>query len=117
MALVCHGRGGFFSGQQIGRTHTVEDKAGWKGLGKMLDGLPARAVHGDEPFRVEFLDGCDGLSDDRLKQGAGEMKSAEDCMNGVDTCYLARMVDGIDDARMGATRNDHQPLSLKMMGS
>ena len=73
-----------------------------------MSGRTARAMAGHNILWLDCFQGLDGTWDDRLKQSAAKMETANDSINGLDTCQGLGMKNGVDDARVTTAGNDYQ---------
>src|SRR5262249_17662500 len=74
--------------------------------------LPAGAMSWDDQRRIDFLECSDGWRDERLKDLAGEMKSAHHGIHLLDSGQLLSVANGIDCPRVPTAGEDHQALGL-----
>src|SRR5579863_1229813 len=78
-------------------------------LGDALGCSPAGAVGGYNHCWFDLLEGIDGRRDDRLEEGARQVKSTQ---NGVDllySCLRPCHAENVDDTGMTTAGNYHQP--------
>src|SRR5262249_12103278 len=79
---------------------------------KCMGRLPAGAMGWDDQRRIDFLECSDGWRDERLKDRAGEMKSADQGIHLLDSGQRLGVSNGIDCPRVPTAGKDHEALGL-----
>src|SRR5262245_11927836 len=72
--------------------------------------LPAGAMCRDDQCRVDALERSDRWLDERLKDHAGEMKSADKGIHRLDSGQFLGVANGIDYPRVPTARQNHEAL-------
>src|SRR5262245_15026705 len=79
---------------------------------KRMGRPPPGTMCWDDQRRVDFLECRDGWRDERLKDRAGEMKSADQGIHLLDAGQLLGVANGIDCPRVPTAGEDHEALGL-----
>ena len=79
--------------------------------GELVNGFPPCAMTRNDDIRVERNQLVQSARDDRLEETTCEVQPSHEAMDLVDTRYCSSMAKDVDDPRVAAARQDHQPLA------
>ena len=108
-AVPCHGLRDRYGAEVEGGAYAVLDERAGQVPRDRVGGFPAGAVGGDDHVGCELLQRANGVADDRLEQGAGEMEPADDRVQLVHAGQALGVAADVDHAGVPAAGEDDEP--------